>query len=164
MTDGIYLLLGTNLGDKNFNLQSAIITISSFAEIVNQTAVYETAAWGKTDQPSFYNQVIEIKTKLSPQMLLAELLKTEQTLGRIRHEKWGERLIDIDILYYGEAIVNQEGLIIPHPGIPDRKFTLVPLCEIAADFVHPVLDKTNEVMLNELHDQLSVKKLTTQHT
>ncbi|HNP19325.1 MAG TPA: 2-amino-4-hydroxy-6-hydroxymethyldihydropteridine diphosphokinase [Fulvivirga sp.] len=162
MTDGIYLLLGTNLGDKNINLKAAISIISTFSEVVNQSAIYETAAWGKTDQPSFYNQVIEIRTDLSPEALLAELLKTEKSLGRVRIEKWGERLIDIDILYYNQTSINQEGLIIPHPGIPDRRFTLVPLCELAPEFVNPANGLTNAKMLENLHDQLSVKKLTMQ--
>lgn len=162
MTDGIYLLLGSNLGDRNDNLQQAIKYIWSFSEIVKISSVYETAPWGVTDQPAFYNQVLEIKTATDPKSLLNEILKIEQLIGRVRKEKWGARIIDIDILYYGNKMLNQKDLIIPHPGIAERRFTLDPLTEIAPDFIHPINKKTNQEMLELLDDQLSVKRLDVQ--
>jgi 2-amino-4-hydroxy-6-hydroxymethyldihydropteridine diphosphokinase len=162
MTDGIYLLLGSNLGDRIDNLKQAVRYIWSFSEIIKISSIYETAAWGVTDQPTFYNQVLEIKTATDPQSLLNEILKIEQHIGRIRKEKWGARTIDIDILYYGTKQLNQNDLIIPHPGIAERKFTLAPLVEIAPEFTHPVNGKTNTEMLELLDDQLSVKKLDVQ--
>lgn len=162
MTDGIYLLLGSNLGDRIDNLKQAIKYIWSFSEIVKISSVYETAPWGVTDQPSFYNQVLEIKTATDPKSLLNEILKIEQLLGRVRKVKWGARIIDIDILYYGTQLINENDLIIPHPGITERRFTLEPLVEIAPDFIHPITGKTNLEMLELLDDQLSVKKLDAQ--
>ncbi|MEQ8245702.1 2-amino-4-hydroxy-6-hydroxymethyldihydropteridine diphosphokinase [Fulvivirga sp.] len=162
MTDGIYLLLGSNLGDRINNLQQAIKYIWSFSEIVKISSVYETAPWGVTDQPSFYNQVVEIKTATDPKSLLNEILKIEALIGRVRKEKWGARIIDIDILYYGDMKLHQEDLVIPHPGIAERKFTLAPLVEIAPDFLHPVSGKSNKEMLALVDDQLSVKKLDVQ--
>lgn len=162
MTDGIYLLLGSNLGDRITNLKLAIKYIWSFSEIVRISSVYETAPWGVTDQPAFYNQVVEIKTATDPKSLLNEILKIEELIGRVRKEKWGARIIDIDILYYGDMKLDQEDLIIPHPGIADRKFTLAPLAELAPDFLHPISGKSNKEMLASLDDQLSVKKLDVQ--
>jgi 2-amino-4-hydroxy-6-hydroxymethyldihydropteridine diphosphokinase len=159
MTSGIYLLLGTNLGDRNSNLTNAKQGISSFSNIITQSSIYETKAWGKLDQPSFYNQVIEIETKLAPPDLLFEILNIEKKLGRVRYEKWGIRIIDIDILYFGGLVFENSDLKIPHPGIPDRRFTLEPLSEIAPDFIHPVLKKSNIELLNKTSDQLEVNKL-----
>ncbi len=162
MTGGIYLLLGSNLGDRIDNLEQAKKYIWSFSEVINISSIYETAPWGITDQPTFYNQVIEIKTTTDPTSLLKEILQVEQLIGRVRKEKWGARVIDIDILYYRNQQVNQNDLIIPHPGIAERKFTLAPLAELAPDFIHPVNGKTNKEMLESLDDQLSVKKLDVQ--
>ena len=97
------------------------------------SSVYETEAWGVTDQPKFLNQVIKIETALSPQQVLQEIQRIEEKLGRVRLAMWGARVIDIDILYFNELNVKQEQLIIPHPYIADRKFTLIPLCEIAPE-------------------------------
>ncbi len=161
MTKGIYLLSGSNLGDKNANLEQAKTLIQShIGSIERFSSVYETAAWGKTEQPSFLNQVIEISTSLSPGSLLNIALQIEQDMGRVRVEKWGERLIDLDILYYNDAVYSSSHLTIPHPGIPGRRFTLVPLVELAPGFIHPLLKKTNEVLLEECQDPLPVNKIT----
>ena len=127
--------------------------------VIQKSALYETAAWGKTNQPSFYNQVLEVKSSLSPEEILLAINTIEAELGRVRKEKWGERIIDIDILYYGKKLINSDQLTIPHPGIPDRRFTLVPLVEIAPSFVHPTQKKTNQQLLNECIDPLEVEKI-----
>lgn len=160
MIDGKYLLLGTNLGDKKANLSKArgFITIL-IGYIINASSIYETAAWGKTDQPSFLNQVVQVSSDLSAFQVLEKITEIEIHLGRERIEKWGERIIDIDILYYDDKVISNENLQIPHPGIPNRKFTLIPLVEISANFIHPILKVTNQQLLDRCQDELKVKKL-----
>lgn len=154
---GIYLLLGTNLGDRAANLAAARQGIGQLGiEIVQESGVYETAAWGKEDQAAFYNQVVHAHSTLAPAGLLSHLLELELQLGRKRLEKWGTRLIDIDILYYHDQVVQEEQLSIPHPGIPMRRFTLVPLVELAAQALHPVLQQTQEALLASCPDPLPV--------
>lgn len=161
MTDGIYLLLGSNIGDRRKMISDACELIGGLAgEIIKYSGIYETEAWGKTAQPAFLNQVIEITSQLLPKQLLTTLQLIENKLGRVRSEKWGERSIDIDVLYYGTLILQSKLLSIPHPEIALRRFTLVPLVEIAADFVHPLLLKSNTQMLSECKDELRVKYLT----
>ncbi len=160
LMDGIYLLLGTNLGDKEKNLSNAINLLEKHQiKVANRSSLYETAAWGKTNQPTFINQVIQIETALTPQLLLDTILSVELKLGRIRKEHWGERLIDIDILYYHNQIIETPHLKIPHPGIPDRRFTLIPLVEIAKDYIHPKLRQNQEILLNNCEDSLAVNKI-----
>ena len=157
MTNKVHLLLGTNLGDKLQNLGNASHLIKVRAgNIISQSKVYKTEPWGNTDQDEFYNQVLVVESELTPKNLLQELLSIERELGRIRHKKWGERLIDIDILYYGSMVINDKDLIIPHPEIPNRRFTLVPLVEIDKDFTHPILLKTNDQLLKICNDPLNV--------
>ena len=159
MTCGIYLLLGSNLGDKLTNLQQAKLAIAEIATIVQESSIYETAAWGNTDQPSFYNQVIEVCSTLAPRALLHHLLDIEKQLGRVRFEKWGARTIDIDILYYENWQVEEHDLIIPHPGIAQRKFTLIPLNEIAPNHIHMITGLSHAEMLQALADDLTVTKI-----
>ncbi|MBA4056003.1 MAG: 2-amino-4-hydroxy-6-hydroxymethyldihydropteridine diphosphokinase [Marivirga sp.] len=160
MHTGIFLLLGTNIGDRNKNLGSALHAIDDRAGTVKKkSAVYQTEAWGKTDQPSFYNQVVEIETALDPSDLLHEILSIEKKMGRQRKEKWGERIIDIDILFFGVEIIEQTNLNIPHPQLANRRFTLVPLNELIPDFIHPVLGKKISELLAECNDPLEVVKL-----
>lgn len=161
MTSGIFILLGSNLGDKEQNLMTAKAHIEEkIGKIIGQSSIYQTAAWGKNDQPAFYNQVIELATQLKPRPLLEELLTIEQVMGRERKEKWGERLIDLDILYYHQDIIDIDSLKVPHPGIPERRFTLVPLVEIAPDFINPRYKKTNEELLKQCKDTLTVSVLS----
>jgi len=157
MAHKTFLLLGSNLGDRAEILLKARKEISSsVGAIVNESSIYETLAWGIEDQPAFLNQVLLVETMLRPQKLLIAINKIEQDLGRIRHQKWSERLIDIDILYYEDQVIDEEHLIIPHAEIVNRRFTLVPLVEIAADFVHPGLGKTQEELLRICGDKLEV--------
>lgn len=154
---GIYLLLGSNLGNKPANIQRAKEFLTSHTIIVKkESRIYETAAWGIEDQPEFLNQVIEVDSSKSPERILAICQQIEEQMGRVRQEKWGERLIDIDILYFGEHPYESEELSIPHPGIPERRFTLMPLAEIAPDLIHPSLHKTQTELLEACKDDLEV--------
>jgi len=156
-----YILLGSNLGDRKKHIASAISEISATLGIIEvSSSLYETASWGKHDQPDFLNQVIELKTNLNPKDLLTGVLNIEIKLGRKRIEKWGSRVIDIDILLYGQQIVDEPDLCIPHPFLAFRRFCLMPLNEIAPQFVHPILKKTIQELLFELSDDLFVKKLS----
>ena len=155
-----FLLLGTNLGDRKKNLIVARQAIESFVGgISKESSLYETAAWGRTDQPEFYNQAIEVLTTLSPEDVLQKVLFIEQTMGRRRLEKWGERIIDIDILLYGNEIIATPDLTVPHPEMANRKFALKPLAEIAGDTVHPLLKIKIQELLEQCRDPLAVSKI-----
>ncbi len=155
-----FLLLGGNQGNRQHQLQTAIAFIEQTVGVVEKkSSIYETAAWGKTDQSSFLNQAILINSTLNPTSLLVEIHAIEKKMGRQRLEKWGERTIDIDILFAKDLILKTDELTIPHPEIQHRRFTLVALTEIAPDFVHPVLRKTNAQLLADCRDQLSVVQL-----
>ena len=154
----IYLLLGTNLGDRAANLRNATQRIEqAIGPVADASSWYETAAWGVHEQPSFYNQVVRVATVLSHEPLLRTLQAIEQQLGKVKLGHWRARLIDLDILYYGHRRVCTPFLTLPHPEVQNRRFTLVPLCEIAPQFVHPVLGKTQVQLLEECADELEVK-------
>jgi len=123
------------------------------------SAIYETAAWGLSNQPSFYNQALSIQTNLEPKALMEQLLAIETNMGRIRSIKLGPRLIDLDILLIDQLILNTETLILPHPLMEQRRFALLPLAEIAPNLMHPILQKTIQELLMHCSDQLDVQKL-----
>lgn len=159
-TGEVFLLLGSNLGDRLQVLAAAREAIADQAgSIVNQSAIYETAPWGITDQPAFLNQVLEITTSLLPEDLLRIILNIEHDLGRVRYERWGARVIDIDMLYFGQTVMDSARLTLPHPRIQDRRFVLAPLAEIAPDFVHLILQKTSSKLLEQCPDTSAVSKI-----
>ena len=149
-----YLLLGSNLGNREELLIKAIKLIDEkVGVIISQSKNYETKAWGKTDQPDFLNIAICISTNMMPLEILEQIQAIEEQLGRVRLEKWGARLIDIDIIFYEQEIVNiPSRLHIPHLLVQERVFALAPLAEIAPYFIHPVIGKTILALLEELQD------------
>ena len=156
----VYLLTGSNLGNRHKQLSEAMFGISKrCGEIIDSSAVYETAAWGKADQRDFLNQAIMIYSRLGPAALLKELLAIEKLMGRERDHKYGPRVIDIDILFFNHQIISEPGLSIPHPRLQDRRFVLEPLNEIAPALIHPVFYKPVRQLLAECADTLAVKKI-----
>ena len=150
----VYLLLGSNLGKKEQILEKSIELIhKKIGVIASQSKYYETAAWGKTDQPNFLNIAVCVHTSLLPLEVLEQTQAIENQLGRVRIEKWGARLIDIDIIFYDQEIIDiPHRLQVPHPLVQERIFALEPLAEIAGEYVHPVLKKTVEELLYILND------------
>lgn len=154
-----YLLTGSNEGDRIQWLKDAVIHINKdCGDVVQQSAVYQTAAWGLEDQPAFLNMALHIRTELAPQELLNAINNIENHLGRQRTVKWGQRTLDIDILFYDNQIVNTPKLTIPHPHIERRRFALLPLNEIAPDLIHPIGKKSVSQLLEECPDQLPVEE------
>lgn len=155
-----YLLTGGNIGNREENLANARALLQSqCGTIVAASSLYETAAWGNTDQPAFLNQALGLQTELNARQLIRRILKIEKSLGRIREEKYGPRIIDIDILLFNQEKHNYHFLKLPHPEMQNRRFALLPLSEIAANVVHPVFNKTIATLLEECKDELPVRKV-----
>ena len=146
----IYLALGSNLGDRESNLAKAIEQISSVCPVIAMSSIYETEPWGYLEQGKFLNMVVGCETRLTPPDLLAFLKKLEGELGRMPNFRNGPRLIDIDILFYGNQVIDEPGLVIPHPRLHERAFVLVPLAEIAPTLRHPVTGFTIEMHLKDV--------------
>jgi len=157
-----YIGIGSNLGTSGENCVEAIEKISTndHIKIISKSSFYKTAPIGDIEQDWFINSVIRVDTKLNPKELLLTLLNIESEMGRIRKEKWGPRLIDLDLLFYDKLILNQEGITLPHPEMQKRNFVLVPLNEISENLTHPILKKTVKTLLQESSDDTEVKKLT----
>ncbi len=153
-----YIGIGSNIGDKKANCRKAIELLKQAGTVAAVSSLYYTEPVGYKEQEDFINGVVAIQTDLPPAALLEACHAIEQGMGRIRTVRWGPRVIDLDILLLGNAIVNQPGLIIPHPLMAVRKFVLAPLVEIAPDVVHPVLKKKASELLRELKDSSTVMK------
>ena len=161
MVQTAYLLLGSNLGDRRqLLLETRRRLEPGIGRVVQSSSVYETTPWGNADQPAYLNQVLALETLLTPPELMMATQRLEESLGRVRSAaKWEPRSIDIDILYFGRLVWYTPGIAIPHPLLHQRRFALVPLVEVAPDFRHPELRKTNIDLLEECEDPGKVIKL-----
>ncbi|MDP2174084.1 MAG: 2-amino-4-hydroxy-6-hydroxymethyldihydropteridine diphosphokinase [Candidatus Cloacimonadaceae bacterium] len=150
-----YLCLGSNLADPSKQIQIAVEQIEAVQDIfiLRKSGLIETEPYGITDQPMFFNQILEIKTSLAPDALLNRLLDIESQMGRIRDNRWGARIIDIDILLYDDLVINSETLTLPHPDFHYRTFALKLLCKLIPDKIHPILKKSYAEMLGMLEDK-----------
>lgn len=159
MFEKAVLILGGNKGHRKVLLRSAVEAVSKLGELTLTSKIYETEAWGGVAKGAFLNQVVQIKTAYSAAELLVFIQGIEMDLGRTREEHWGDRTMDIDIIYFGDGIIDTPTLRIPHPFLAERKFVLAPLAEILPEFIHPVLGKSSLEMLRDCEDRSEVKKL-----
>lgn len=160
MLQNVYLITGSNLGDALLNLNIAKTTIQKqIGQVMQESSVYKTQPWGNVNQQDFLNQVLYIQTGLSAKDLMQEILLVESSMGRERIEKWEPRIIDIDILFYGNDVIQLPHLKIPHPLLHERRFVLAPLQEIAPVFMHPVLLQSITQLLESCTDSSKVDKL-----
>ena len=155
----IFLQLGSNMGDRNAYLQKARKLITEkIGMIKKRSRIDESVPWGIENQNNYLNQVLELKSKFTVDEVLQKILDIENKIGRIRNEKWGERIIDIDILFYNDLIIEKEGLCIPHIHLHNRKFVLTPLHEISPDYVHPKYRKKVSELMQECKDTEKVEE------
>jgi 2-amino-4-hydroxy-6-hydroxymethyldihydropteridine diphosphokinase len=158
MENTAYLLLGSNVGNRETYIRQAIHLLEEAGQVLLlQSACYETAAWGLESQPDFLNQVISLHPPLTPFQLLALLQQIEGLLERQRQQQYGPRTLDLDLLYYNDLVLDTPELVIPHPRLHLRRFTLVPLVEIAPYFRHPVLERTHLELLEACPDDKEVR-------
>ena len=156
----LYLGLGSNLGDKGANIQKALVSLERWGiKILRSSKIYETEPVGFKEQPWFYNLAACAETKMVPEEVLKAISAIEQALGRQREQPGGPRKIDIDILFYDDLVIDMEGLKIPHPRMQERNFVLVPMEEIAAELIHPVLRKKVADLLKECSDTAIVRPI-----
>ena len=162
MPHTVYIGIGSNLESPAKNCLKAVEHLYAHPDIkrVAQSSLYQSEPFGITNQDWFVNSVTQVTTPLSPEELLRVCLSIEQTMGRTRTGKWGPRIIDLDILFYDDLILKQEGLEVPHPGIAERSFVLVPMNEIASDFVHPKLKKTIVILLVDIPNPQQVNRVS----
>jgi 2-amino-4-hydroxy-6-hydroxymethyldihydropteridine diphosphokinase len=152
-----YLHLGSNKGDRTSYLSNAIKQIADkIGHVTDQSAIYQTEPWGKKDQDDFLNMAIKVESNLSPEDALNATKKIETAMGSEKKEKWGPRIIDIDILYCDDLIMEKDNLVIPHPHIYERNFVLIPLMEIAGDFIDPVKEMSIEDIFDLCKDESEV--------
>lgn len=158
--NSVYLLIGGNLGNRIKNLFIANQFIEDeIGKIIKASSIYETSSWGITEQPDFLNQVLLVKTKLAAEKIMHLILAIENKMGRVRTQKNASRIIDIDILFFNDEIINKDKLTIPHPEIQNRRFALIPLNEIASELVHPIFKQSIQNLLSTSKDELQVTPL-----
>jgi 2-amino-4-hydroxy-6-hydroxymethyldihydropteridine diphosphokinase len=158
--NGVYLIIGGNLGNRALNLALCKKEISEeIGLILKQSSIYETAAWGITNENSYLNRVLFLETILTAERVMEICLEIEKKFLRVRQKKWESRIMDIDILFFNNEIIKTKKLQIPHPRMAERKFVLIPMVEIAPNLVHPLLDKSMTKMLSECEDTLDVSKV-----
>jgi 2-amino-4-hydroxy-6-hydroxymethyldihydropteridine diphosphokinase len=157
---GLYLLLGSNLGDRVKNLEDARSLLQTeLGPVVKSSSIYSTEPWGMTNAPAFLNQVLLLACQTEPLKILDVVLEIETRMGRTRQQGYQNRTIDIDILYLNDLVYEDQQLVIPHPRISERRFVLQPLVEIAPYFIHPVLQLTNRQLMDQCQDQLFVRRV-----
>ena len=155
----VFLQLGSNLGDRELLLQDAIVAIEErVGGVIKRSKVYESTPWRVEGQANYLNQILKVETKLQAHDVLSVILDVEKNLGRVRIEKWGERLIDIDIIFFNDAIIETAQLCVPHKHMHERMFVLTPLHNIAPDMAHPKYNKTVEEILKQCTDTQLVKE------
>lgn len=159
MFNEVVLCLGGNRGDREALLSRARVELESHFEVLRFSAIYETSAWGGVAKGDFLNQVAVVMTERSPEEVLHMIQGIERDLGRTRDEHWGDRTMDIDILYFGDQVIDSGRLKIPHPFIAERRFVLAPLAEVCPDKEHPLMEKTSLELLSECGDASEVKRL-----
>ena len=152
----VYLALGSNMGNRLSNLKAAVVNLTPQMTVKQKSSVYETPPWGFTEQDAFLNQVVKVTTYLEPEPLLRHLKRMETALGRVPNFQNGPRVIDIDILFFDKMIINTPPLVVPHPRLHERAFVLVPLAEIEPDFVHPILQRPINKILEDV-DRSEIK-------
>ena len=155
----VYLALGSNMGNRLSNLKAAVVNLTPQMTVKQKSSVYETPPWGFTEQDAFLNQVVKVTTYLEPEPLLRHLKRMETALGRVPNFQNGPRVIDIDILFFDKMIINTPPLVVPHPRLHERVFVLVPLAEIEPDFVHPILQRPINKILEDV-DRSEIKLFT----
>jgi len=156
----VFLSLGSNMGNRAVNLRTAATLIEKeIGKIAKSSHLYETQPWGNTEQDAFLNQVVMANTTLDPREILEAITRIEREMGRQRAEKWGPRLIDVDILFYGKRVIRDKGLEIPHPELHQRAFVLVPMMELDPEFEHPILKKPIDELYMECTDESTVVML-----
>ena len=156
----IYLLLGSNIGDRAKHLEEGRKMIEKqIGKITDASHLYETAPWGFKDQDDFYNQAVEVETNKSPKEVLTISKEIEKEVGRLSNEKWHPRILDIDILLFGKKVLEEESLQIPHKSMHERNFALIPLMELVPELIHPKLDLTIEELFWNCEDDLDVIRL-----
>ncbi len=154
----IYLGLGSNIGDRQANLEQSLGLLAEKMDILAVSSIYETPPWGYADQPAFYNQAVKAETCLTPLALLEFIKSTESGMGRKPTFRYGPRCIDVDILFYDDLVIATETLTIPHPQLAERAFVLAPLAEIAPELVHPESGRTITALLEEV-DQYGIHRI-----
>ena len=156
----VYLLTGSNIGDRLAFLQKAEGEIAAkIGTIQAKSSYYESQAWGNTNQEDFWNQCLEVRTSLSAEQVLSGVLAIEKTMGRKREGEWQPREIDIDILFYGEKIIKTKDLVVPHPRFHERNFAIIPMMEVNGDYLHPVLELHIDEIFFDCKDPLEVAQL-----